>query len=205
MGKIFEFRPGSYIDHVSGAVGTNNNGKFVRSEKGIAWEGFGNVGDSIVYTDTHDDVIVVPGQFSGYAWVKFNDVVSAQQFLSVTNDAGDRFALGMENGIIRWSELGGNERSGGNIQPNEWYFIVFSFNNTSHSLYINEVAQVGVLSNAAHYAGVGFRLGCGATSAANLDGQLGRVGIYDYILTEKERAKLYSEFLRSVPTTKTVS
>src|SRR6056297_1022153 len=43
MAKVFEFdaRKGSYIDQVSGEAGTNNNGKFVRSDKGLAWEGNG--------------------------------------------------------------------------------------------------------------------------------------------------------------------
>ena len=53
MSKIFEFRPGSYIDLVSGAVGVNTNGEWARTEKGLAWRGngvdakveFGNLGN----------------------------------------------------------------------------------------------------------------------------------------------------------------
>jgi hypothetical protein len=203
--KIFEFRPGSYIDPVSGAVGVNTNGEFVRSEKGIAWRGTGSVGDIISYTNTHDDIIKTSGIFSGCAWVKFNDVVSLQGVFSVTNDAGDRFLLGMENGEIRWSELGGEEVSGGSIKPNEWYCIVFSCNNPTHTLYVNNVSQSGNTANSAHYAGIAFRLGCGTSSGANLNGQLGVVIIYDHILTEKERAKLYREFLQASPTSKIIA
>lgn len=44
MSLVFstQFNKGSYIDRVSKTAGTNTNGVFKRTEKGLAWEGNGS-------------------------------------------------------------------------------------------------------------------------------------------------------------------
>jgi len=199
MGKIFEFRPGSYIDPVNGTVGTNTNGEFVRSEKGIAWHG-GGTGTQIEITEMTLD----KDSASIECWIKFgsnnnsafilgNSDINTNKFLGFRGSNQLQLDSNTNNGI--WTLY---------IPPfDKWIHIVITANGDGNT-YIDGVLVDTVASLVDD---VTFDLIGGAFGTPyDLDKEhyIGRIQIYDHVLTEKERSDLYSEFLRSVPTNKII-
>jgi hypothetical protein len=203
MGKVFEFRPGSYIDQVSGAVGVNTNGELVRSEKGISYRCNGS--DDILY----DTLTYIPAIFSIECWIKRSD-----------QSTDDRSAAGSKD----------SEFQPVRIRDNTWYAYISTPSPTSvnTATYIdtewNHMVMINITNGTSgtiycYLNGVfihsqntnfnadlpisKFAIGIAGTSDYFV-GDIGRVILYNHAITEKERAKLYSEFLRSVPNSKII-
>ena len=97
MAKIFSFNEkldGSYIDPISGAAGTNTNGVFERTEKGMAWKAHGTNG--IITYPYNSNYVFGTSEF----WVEFygkNDGKATFQSIVDTRNlssGGSGFAVG---------------------------------------------------------------------------------------------------------------
>jgi hypothetical protein len=199
MSKIFSFnskRNGSYIDGVSGAVGVNTAGVWARTEKGLTWR---DVPDSKIDFITTIGV----GALSVEVWFKADklfggtDTYRGTLIGSTTNlrlhtrddnklkftRAGVGFALSIANSL--------------NI--NNWnHILITSEADGTSAFYVNGVdvtdtsdASTPVADDVVQIGNDGVGLGPG--------GDIGRIQIYDHILTPAERATFYKEFLDAAP------
>jgi hypothetical protein len=202
MGKIFEFRPGSYIDQVSGAVGVyNSNTGFSRTEKGVAlttvWPG-GN--QPLVFSDLSD--------WSGDITVEFSFKMQIEDNAGVSfmYQKGD-LACDLQNERLNMLTVGGSFNDSQLYEFNKWYHIIFTITSGGEtaSLYRNGtlVATQDLSSSPRDFSGDLYLMDRTLLSRDWI-GSMGRFTVYDHILTEKERAKLFSEFLRATPTSKII-
>ena len=185
---IFEFNGknnGSYIDSVSGNVGTpSGGGEFVRSEKGVAWRGNG-VDSGLIYTKT-----ISNNSYDIEMWIKYNDLSSGNYLLDFRDGSGDgqgySYYLSGEIVISSGSAYTNGEEDSAPIVPNAYEWIHFIFTGvTIDSTTIN----IGK-----RYSATDWRV----------NGDIGRIQIFDHVLTEQERSQLYQEFLRATPTNKII-
>lgn len=209
--KVFEFdaRKGSYIDQVSGAVGTNTSGKFARAEKGVAWKGariysilqwvvsFNLAQDwsaNIAYKPSKEDLDSGLGNWLGLFVVAG---VGAQYT--------DGFAI-TTNRLVYNDGVPVSHNYNNPLTKSEWYNIQVTHDVGSKtvSVYINGEFDVSGTYTGALKTGSHISIGYQATGAASTSGFSGVAQLYDHILTEKERAKLYNEFLNSHPITRSV-
>ena len=202
MSKIFEFRPGSYIDLVSGAVGVNTNGEWARTEKGLAWRGNGSE-----YV-TYDHLTTLPEDFSIVCWFKRSE--------TSTDDKSPFGSLGTNLQAFRirdniWSyyiiDNNGNITTNTlhDIDDTEWHCAILTFDYDGVTTgYLDGVQGDEVNSNSDTYIDISeIRVGLSGVSDY-FNGDVSYAAIYDHILTEKEISKLYGEFLRASPVTRVV-
>ena len=217
MAKIFEFSGGSYIDKVSGAVGVNTNGEFARTEKGLMWRGNGTT-TSVVYPAGKSPELGT-GDFSIELYFKAKSKTSNQYWLFKSSvGTGIGYSVMLHPGnvalMLNMQDAGGSSGYGliplGNIETGQIYHIIMTADRDGLAIgYLNGVnitttggrdisARNGSLTN------VSSPLYFGSTSFGRINGDLGTTRIYDHILTEKQRSKLYNEFLNSHPVTRTI-
>jgi len=219
--KIFEFKPGSYIDPVSGGVSIPANGvtvpssnTFARTDKGLAWRNeslrWVNLAKSVAEIGLTNKVVVEVWMYPTRYGINSNEC----KILSANSTT---LEIGLENGTE--IEIKVNDTryvsTGADIQLRRWYHCIFVYDGSDGlaeiyldgvRLYQNTSAVVETLD-----AGVDVIIGNRVTSSGVSDlsdfyfrGDIGRIQIYDHILTPKERAKLYKEFLDASPTTRAV-
>ena len=197
MSKIFEFIPGSYIDKVSGAIGVNTNGEMVRSEKGMAYRCDG--ASRVIYPG-----LSLSGDFSIYTW--YNSRYKGSSDMQPICESGSSFQpFRIRSGLWNYYITDGlNPSSQGLSSPylndGKWHFLMLICDNDGDiSLYADGVLLFNeVNSSAGTVTLVATHIGQGASSDWMI-GDIGRTVIYDHILTQKERAKLYSDFLNASP------
>jgi hypothetical protein len=200
MGKIFEFDPrkGSYIQPASDNIITNANGVLERSEKGLAWRGNGS-NTAITFAS---DIVLSKDSSSIEAWFKANTntgfiiangTVSTYQYLGFR--ASDALVLDSDTNNEYWC-------LSTNIFPSLsgiWQHLVIVADGDGKSYLNGElVSTISPLIDDVTFN----RIGKG--SAYNFNGDLGRIQLYDHALSSEERAKLYQEFLRATPISKTI-
>ncbi len=207
MSKIFEFNPQKgYIDQVSGAVGVNTNGTIERTEKGLAWRGNGvdtNINIADVFTD-YDTAFLSTSVFSIYGIFKASNVISQQQILAQRGGA-NRFVIGIQASTLRMSMYNGVFGESGVIEANKWYSFVLTSDSGTANLYLDEILQTGNDINVTHVSTLSMRIGSSTGQTFPFSGYIGKISFYDHLLTAKERAQLYSEFLRAGPISKSIS
>jgi hypothetical protein len=201
MGKIFEFRPGSTIDRISGEAGVMSDSEFVQSEKGIAFYPIVSEGKVEFTPRTYN---IDGADYSFEFWVKAKSL------------SGDFIQPVISNNQVEsWIYFYGGNITIESLTPanfgrctvlktdEEWHHYVLCVSNGNISGYQDGISLPVIaddLSNDLTIKNIGY----GGTGSGLLLGILGRVQIYDHILTEKERAKLYREFLRAAPTNKII-
>lgn len=215
--KIFEFngkRNGSYICPITNSVGINTNGSWQNSEKGLAWRGK-NLTTGIDFGQN------VPNQptdeVSVEAWINPSLLESHDFIASSTSSSGaaDGYMLFCYAGEIHFSinSWAGNRARAVLTDTNRWYHVVGTFKRSTSDpnikIYLDGVEgyENDYLDADITYP-VGWNLIIGTldTPASHaFTGDICRVQIYNHILTEKERAKLYSQFLNSHPIERSIS
>jgi hypothetical protein len=207
--KIFEFRPGSYIDPVSGAVGVNINGEFVRGDKGTVWKTTGVVGTKVLY----DKSITFSGDFSAEAWYKTGDktgddlqiIGGPSTAFQITRIRNNIFAPYITDRLGNVQSTSSALPGGGEVTDSNWHHYVYVYKRgIGINIYIDgELVQTDDDDLVADVLLSSINIGFSAASDYFV-GHIGRTQIYDHALTEKERAKLYKEFLRAAPTSKII-
>lgn len=216
MSKIFEFngkRDGSYIDPISGAVGTNTNGEWVRTEKGLAWKGNGS--------NTYLEFALSLSISSGYsleAWAKLSEDGSVDHIFSSDNQSASERAWQLRfdaTGEIRFISFDPSNAVIGNFTTTEqyndgdWHHIITTYDTSAGSkIYVDGVLAAtdtnnGTSNDVDSFVGVGYTYSA-AVKQDSIDGYVANASVFDHVLTESERAKLYSEFLNAHPITKTI-
>ena len=189
---------GSYIDPISGTAGTNTNGVWKRTEKGLAWEGDGS---SSEVDCGNESVVNITGNLSISCWVKFDSTIGWRSIVSkgLWNTA---YGLLNVNGIISFNLEGiTNVQSASILSEYTWYHIVATYNTGSGSeIYLNGVsvktsATTGSISTSA----ANLIVGSTSNGSYPFDGVIGNVRIYNHTLTTREVSKLYNEFLHAHP------
>lgn len=206
--KVFSFndkRNGSYIDGVSGAVGVNTNGQFVRSEKGLTWRGVDAESNSVLFStisNTFDGNVgsmvtamrpfdTGKGTTSSYASLRVNsDNNIGFLKIGVGNEVRLKYKSGgVENEIIHsW-------------ENNKWGLFIITWDKLKDEVigYVNGEKTGSTLTGLGTWAGspdarIGF---ADAGAYASID--CSNLKCYNHILTAKERATLYKEFLDAGP------
>jgi hypothetical protein len=199
MSKIFEtqFEKGSYIDSVDHLLlepFVISGGSIERTEKGMAWKG--SADNLSLGSDVFNKIIKSNREFTVAFYLRTGNDITTLQCLMGSSDNTDRFMFAIEGGILRFSEIGGEEASSSALEKNTWYCVVCSQTSSNiMSLYVNNVLQTGNTSCSSHYAGTYTILGAAASGVnALLNGHLGKAVIYDDIIDHKERNRLQSEF-----------
>jgi hypothetical protein len=191
MAKIFEtqLEKGSYLDKIGLYPATTIEKNIVRTDRGLAFDiiGVNYLWFITAYAGFVTSKLDVGDTFSGEIWVKFRDVSTVQHICGWAI-GGDRWALGITGGELRWSELGGDEVSGGSLETNRWYHIVFTQNDSNvFSLYLDNIELTGNTANASHFGGFNFIVGANASGGSNIIGTIAKCRLYDHLLTAKER------------------
>ena len=207
MAKIFctKFNVGSYgTKH--GYFGAPSNAPFKKTEKGLAAHFSGDGYINYVETAQRLDTLLAIGQnFTGEIWFKIDATIPQQHIWAFTNQAGDRFVLGIQHHIatactLRWSEYNGDEVSGGGLGWGRWYHCIFTCENDVLALYLNNVEQLGNVANGDHWSNNRFVIG--ASQALNdheFNGQVAKLAFWDYVFTDAERDRSYEAFLAAQP------
>lgn len=210
MGKIFEFRPGSYIEKISGTVGVDANTEFHITEKGIALKGNDSSSkvDYGALFELTDNFSVVGWYRSNYKGANDNQLIGSnsthfQPFRVRPSDNGSWESYFKDDNDIVTSlsvETGLNDGL--------WHHMMITVDWDGDVLFYLDGEQTGSIAwNSSD--------GITSTSMTNiyiahgavndyLDGYCGYVAVFDHILTEQERAKHYKEFLQAAPTSKII-
>jgi len=201
MSKIFgtQFHIGSYIDSVSKSEGTNTNGVFERTEKGLAWKGNG----SSALIDYTSITLYSPQTIE--VWWKPKIKEQLQSFLSGNTGAST---------ILRYDGVGDDDiwfyttGSGGDdshqfvdvgIVANKWVHLLIVRSGTSVSLYVNNILHsTGVLNDSDEQATSRY---IGRRNLADMwiTGWLAKLELHNTAYTEKQRSQAYRDFLRATP------
>lgn len=206
MGKIFEFngkRNGSYIDSVSGAVGVNTNGEIARTDKGLAYRCDGSA------EVNYDDVLtVLGGDFSASVWIRSGDK-TGDDIAPLGSDASSfqPFRIRSNNWYGYWTD-GSNPSSLNTTVPitdNLWHCLLATCDKDGKvNCYLDGVLRYSISNSTTGDIDVSdLRIGLSGISDYFV-GDVAYGAIWDHILTEKERAKLYKEFLDASPITRTI-
>jgi len=203
MAKIFEFRPGSFIDPVSGLAGINVNGLFERTEKGNAYRCNGSE-----YLRYQHLSAAQEGSLSFVSWFKrsetglgdrspFGSYNSSAQVFRI-RDGEWSYYLVDNNSNIRTDVLG-------TLNDTDWHFAILTMDVSGVTTgYLDGIKGDELTTLTTEGIDLtDFRIGLGAGSDY-FYGDVGLCQIYDHVLTAEERAKLYQEFLRASPTSKIV-
>jgi len=207
MAKIFEFSGGSYIDKVYGSVGVpSGGGSFERTEKGLAWRGNGSDSKIAITETTYD---VDGSTYSFEFWAKFNpSTLNSRVILGHDSTSYYKYIIFVYDAILGWRLIietdTNNDVDAGRLhkEDNEYHHYIISINNSVATFYQDGISLISgetALSN-----NITFNLIGNTNSLYTNDGDIGRIQIYDHVLTEKERAKLLNEFNNAHPITKTI-
>jgi hypothetical protein len=208
MGKVFEFNANNgFIDQVTGTVGDNTNGEIIRGEKGSAWKGINANSTHILCAvpfslnqDWSVNLIVKTDKDSvGHLWHAYFGI----------GTAGYAYSSGMNfnaSRIVGWD--GGVVAGGYQIDPQQGEYVILTFVHvlSEKKIYFYKNGAdnwsdtyTGTLLTTPTHMYVGFGAG-----TYYLNGEVALAQVYDHILTEKERAKMLSDFHRLAPTTKII-
>ncbi len=197
--KVFEFNPGrrgSYIDPISGAVGVNTNGVWAKTEKGLAWRGDGS--GYVDYTSINFGTV-----FSIVIWFKQKDF----RTLFVSDQGAANYLYTPANNELRFRvnsvNSSGLDFSGAPFSDNQWHQLILIRDGGDLTAYMDGVLEdTTTTSETATDFVVRY---ISNTPSLIYKGDLGKVIGYNHILTPKERAKLYSEFLHAGPVSRKVT
>ena len=144
----------------------------------------------------------ITGGFSLSAWVKydsFSDWATVAKNWS-TGDSG-AFHLGLDDTNNYFSSYVQADTvslvDGSTIELNQWYNVLFTYDGTQQSLYLNGVLQgtspmTGALYTGFPYIGFGAKVGPdGAPANSFLNGTLDEISIYNTALSAAEVSTLY--------------
>lgn len=205
MSKIFSFndkRNGSYIDGISGAVGVNTGGEWAQTEKGLAWRGNG-VDAGVAITSTTYNIST--DTYSFEFWAKRNNITGTMSILGNTTTGYFKYIIITGSTIVLEGDTNNESISATYSPDTSWHHFVILINNgQSEGIYIDGIAAPDVSTSLS--ADVTFDLiGNSGGDITPMNGDLGRIQIYDHILTSEERAKLYKEFLDAAPISRKVT
>lgn len=196
MAKIFSFNPklnGSYKDPISNTLGVNTNGEFKKTEKGIAW--LGNGADSEIDTGLAHAELDLTGNITITIPLKVNSYNAVQSYI-MTNL---KFVLFVDddNKIYGFNDFLTPASSISIIKLGVWQFLTIT--RTSAGIFTFYVDSVDVTDDS--IAGIPaagtIDLYIGSREASrHLDGYIGKIEIWDEILSQSEINNLYKDFLR---------
>ena len=196
MSKIFSFNEGlngSYIDSVSEVAGTNTNGVFKRTEKGLAWTATG-VSEGIEITMP----ILSRNSATIFAWVKLRGDDSQFILGNSTQHTFQYWGLRGANDLNCECDINGQYWSLAtdfSANFNKWTHVMLVADSGTVTTYWNNIA----VDTETPTADITFNLIGKGGIAYWLNGSIAKIAMYDHIFTEKERAKSYTEFLQATP------
>jgi len=192
LAKIFEFQgyKGSYIDPISGTVGTNINGEFVKTEKGIAWRSDTD-GDKVVFNQynlgTTHSILVECKIKNAFDNNILGDSTIISQFRP-TNPSQFRYSTDLTNKIEFSTDF----------SLNKYYYLLIVREETSVKFYHDNIL-IGTQTLSSNDDFMFDRLGETYSSSVTFLGEILRVKIWDEALSDTERNNNYEEFLQSRP------
>lgn len=196
--KIFDFngkRNGSFISAIDGSVGVPSGGySWERTEKGLAWRGNGV--DSLIAITTASYAIHT-GAYSFEFCIKDIDKTGTRVILGTNAVSGFNFIRFSESVLqIESSVNGDSAQATITTNDNKWHHYIILCNAGIVSMYQDGVSLT--MSNSDILNSITLNR-IGATSSGFFNGDIGKIRIYNRILTEKERANLFSSFLNASP------
>jgi hypothetical protein len=204
MSKVFDFNnihEGSYIDGISGVQGTNTNGVFRTTSKGLAWKGNGST--NIAY-----------GASMGLSLNDFTVVCNFKLLTSGINhllfawgedSAGKRRSIWVNSvNVLYWSGYGGsaNLSSGVTLDVGKWYQAIISITDADVvTIYVNNPTLVRATASVtlATPATNTLYIGANPVGGESATAYIQTLQVYSGILPTQERNNLYNEFLQSKP------
>ena len=204
MSKVFDFNnihEGSYIDGISGAQGSNTNGVFRTTSKGLAWKGNGST--NIAY-----------GASMGLSLNDFTVVCNFKLLTSGINhllfawgedSAGKRRSIWVNSvNVLYWSGYGGaaNLSSGVTLDVGKWYQAIISITDADVvTIYVNNPTLVRATASVtlATPATNTLYIGANPVGGESATAYIQTLQVYSGILPTQERNNLYNEFLQSKP------
>lgn len=212
MVKVFGFNDkgnGSYIDTVSKTVGTNANGIFHRTEKGLGWYigGTGNIQFSSVDMSSlvGDGNFTIVGIFKSDAnnerktivsWGDVTDyiIIRADRII---NDSGKMGVYVNKAGVSN-----GFSSTGFNVSDYKYHLFILIRVGTTLTLYIDSDINTFTdthASNNTSFALSNLFIGDNYNTTMPFYGLINRLGVYDYAISFQQRQDLYEEFLNASP------
>jgi len=203
MSKIFQtqFHKGSWIEGVSDSLITPGTISFPfrRSEKGIVAQSLDNAfmvfPSDIALSENGASII-----FSGKGW---NYSTNSNEYIIGTSASTIDNTFGRYSTILRlnsntsgqyWLNYTPSGEVLRKLREGYWHIAIVADGGAVKTYLNGELLDTETPSD-----GVTFnRFG------QNFNGEYIGIQLYDHALTEKERAKLYNEFLRATPTTKII-
>lgn len=201
MSKVFSFNEkldGSYIDGTGNYVLTNLNGKFSRLDKGFFWDVI--TGD-VAKISLSSTITLSRNNSAIEIWFRLNDASGSNMLAGYDQSAysffrmsGYDFNFESDTNSDFWTFTNTNP-----VKSKEYYHIVLVADGGTVNSYLNgELIDTTTPSDDITIDRIG------AASTIYLNGSIGRIQIWDNAITEKERAKLYQEFLQASPTSKII-
>jgi hypothetical protein len=201
MSKIFEtqFEKGSYIDRIDNRVGTPTDSTFKRTERGLAAYFDRNDGDiRIALSGGDNNIGTVHTICVGF---KIKEKITTQTMIGDIGSSNSYLAFASSNDTIRYNA--GLDIVQMNMTGNiglDWHFLIVTRNGAALITYVDDKSGVnGTLTTGASSDFVFDMLGNLNGYSLPWHGYLSKVEIYDHLLTAKERAQAYNEFLNAQP------
>ena len=195
MAKIFDidFRKGTLIDSVSGIAGTNTNGVFKQTEKGLSWLGvklnaYLTLNNTVNLGTIFSFECVVKITHNSYSW---------QALAGQSNGSYPCTLKPNDNAIYINDGTNYDFEIRADLFDGTYHHLIIVKNNTSAFIYVDNIVgselsfatsiPINITSLFERQSTLRFREYC------NL------VRIYNHVLTSQERSKLYQQFLKSAP------
>ena len=196
----FSEGPNNVYDYISGRVGNVNGATWIaRSGHDADMGAFEFVRSESDYISMSTYPELVGSNFTILTWVKANDSLSEEVFLSFDDSSGNTLlSLGHSAGS---SALGVNDgfgwkSAGGSFIDGVWHQVGFSFVNASSVSIILDGKVIGSFSTSSFLSsGFQFSLGMGyngATPSYFFQGYMDEVRIYNKVLNESELDTAYT-------------
>jgi len=156
-------------------------------EKGIKFDG---VDDYVSSSSILSNYTI--GEYTVSVWVNPLNTTLGNIFGAGTGVTTNRFAMIVVSGNLRVGVYNGLAigYKSGNLLENKWQHIVYIFNNSIGSLYIDNVIQIGTNSPSTTNANA-FNIGSAATGINFYNGSIDEVRIYNRALSASEIKRNY--------------
>jgi len=195
MSKIFEFNAnkGSYLDQVSKAQGTNSNGEFKQTEKGLAW-----LGNGVNSKITLGQSVILGTVFSFTCIIKINNDIVDYQAIAGNSNASYPLAVRKSNNSL-YCHDGTNfvTEIRQELFDNNWHIVTVVRNNTSVYFYIDGI--IGSEKTLASNNSISIDRLFERNKFFQIKGYCSSIRIDNIILSQQEINNLYKDFLRQKP------